>query len=67
MWSSSCMATVCTSDGYFSPSKGCRSNCGGGGGGESATSVYHMYNPEQHGWDLGQVSAYCATWDASKH
>lgn len=62
-------------DDYCSPSKNCQSNCkgggggGGGGGGESASNVratYHFYNPEQHGWDLGAVSAYCSTWDASK-
>lgn len=63
-----------TADDYCSPSKGSQSKCagdcgGGGGGGESASNVlltYHMYNPQQHGWDLGAVSAYCATWDASK-
>ncbi|KAM5561598.1 barwin-like [Rosa sericea] len=60
-----------TSDDYCSPSTGCQSKCsgGGGGGGESASNVrstYDIYNPEQHGWDLGAVSAYCATWDASK-
>ena len=37
--------------------------------GEGATNVrstYHMYQPEQHNWDLMAVSAYCSTWDASK-
>ena len=29
-------------------------------------ATYHYYNPEQHGWDLNAVSAYCATWDANK-
>ncbi|KAF7817826.1 pro-hevein [Senna tora] len=60
-------------DDYCSPSKNCQSNCrgggGGGGGGESASNVratYHYYQPEQHGWDLNAVSAYCSTWDASK-
>ena len=36
---------------------------------QSASNVratYHYYNPEQNGWDLTAVSAYCATWDASK-
>ena len=63
-----------TTDDYCSPSKNCQSNCrggggGGGGGGESASNVratYHYYNPEQHGWDLNAVSAYCSTWDAGK-
>jgi hypothetical protein len=60
-------------DDYCSPSKNCQSNCqgggGGGGGGESASNVratYHYYQPEQHGWDLNAVSAYCSTWDAGK-
>nr|POE93827.1 pro-hevein [Quercus suber] len=67
-----------TGDDYCSPSNGCQSNCqsgsgsGGGssgGGGESASNVratYHLYNPEQNGWNLNAVSAYCATWDADK-
>lgn len=38
---------------------------------QSATNVratYHYYRPAQNNWDLGSpaVSAYCATWDASK-
>ncbi|XP_057960373.1 pathogenesis-related protein PR-4-like [Malania oleifera] len=36
---------------------------------QSASNVratYHFYNPAQNGWDLNAVSAYCATWDASK-
>lgn len=36
---------------------------------QSATNVratYHLYQPEQHNWDLLAVSAYCATWDANK-
>ncbi|KAK7258692.1 hypothetical protein RIF29_24274 [Crotalaria pallida] len=36
---------------------------------QSATNVratYHLYQPEQHNWDLLAVSAYCATWDADK-
>lgn len=59
-------------DDYCSPSKNCQSNCwggGGGGGGESASNVratYHYYQPEQHGWDLYAVSAYCSTWDGGK-
>ncbi|KAL9379181.1 hypothetical protein Peur_027663 [Populus x canadensis] len=55
-------------DDYCSPSKNCQSNCKGGGG-ESASNVratYHLYNPQDHGWDLNAVSAYCSTWDASK-
>ncbi|KAF2287718.1 hypothetical protein GH714_002437 [Hevea brasiliensis] len=63
-----------SSDDYCSPSKNCQSNCkggggGGGGGGGSASNVlatYHLYNPQQHGWDLNAVSAYCSTWDANK-
>ncbi|EXB93231.1 hypothetical protein L484_024570 [Morus notabilis] len=64
-------------DEYCSSSKGCQSNCqgggggggGGGGDGASATNVratYHYYNPEQNGWNLNAVSAYCSTWDAGK-
>ncbi|KAH9699189.1 Barwin domain-containing protein [Citrus sinensis] len=26
----------------------------------------HSYNPEQHGWDLNAVGAYCSTRDANK-
>ena len=67
-----------TGDDYCSPSKSCQSNCqsgsgsgggGNGGGGESASNVratYHLYNPEQNGWNLNAVSAYCSTWDADK-
>ena len=38
---------------------------------QQATNVratYHYYRPAQNNWDLGApaVSAYCATWDASK-
>lgn len=36
---------------------------------QSATNVratYHLYQPEQHNYDLLAVSAYCATWDANK-
>ncbi|WVY94977.1 hypothetical protein V8G54_034065 [Vigna mungo] len=29
-------------------------------------STYHLYQPEQHNWDLRAVSAYCSTWDADK-
>ena len=61
------------SEDHCSPSKNCQSTCwgsgGGGGGGESASNVratYHNYLPEQHGWDLNAVSAYCSTWDAAK-
>ncbi|KAK6911385.1 Chitin-binding, type 1 [Dillenia turbinata] len=62
-----------STDEYCLPSNNCQSNCksggGGGGSGESASNVratYHYYNPEQHGWDLNAVSAYCSTWDANK-
>ncbi|CAI0542222.1 unnamed protein product [Linum tenue] len=59
-----------TTDDHCNPAKNCQSNCrGGGGGGESATNVrstYHLYNPEQNGWSLTAVSAYCSTWDANK-
>lgn len=36
---------------------------------QSASNVratYHLYHPEQNGWDLTAVSAFCATWDANK-
>ncbi|KAH9659295.1 Barwin domain-containing protein [Citrus sinensis] len=36
---------------------------------QSASNVRatsHSYNPEQHGWDLNAVGAYCSTWDANK-
>ncbi|KAK3441845.1 hypothetical protein EUGRSUZ_B02122 [Eucalyptus grandis] len=36
---------------------------------QSASNVratYHYYNPDQNGWNLNAVSAYCATWDANK-
>ncbi|RDX65087.1 Wound-induced protein WIN2, partial [Mucuna pruriens] len=39
------------------------------GYGQSAKNVratYHLYQPEQHNWDLLAVSAFCATWDANK-
>ncbi|PSS24489.1 Wound-induced protein [Actinidia chinensis var. chinensis] len=55
-------------DEYCLPSNNCQSNCKGSGG-ESASNVratYHFYNPEQVGWDLRAVSAYCSTWDADK-
>ncbi|XP_044477605.1 pathogenesis-related protein PR-4-like [Mangifera indica] len=65
-----------STDAYCSPAQGCQSNCnsgggssGGGGGGESASNVratYHFYYPQQNGWDLRAVSAYCSTWDADK-
>ncbi|AQK49231.1 Wheatwin-2-like precursor [Zea mays] len=29
-------------------------------------ATYNFYNPQQNNWDLNAVSAYCATWDASK-
>ncbi|XP_047321391.1 pathogenesis-related protein PR-4-like [Impatiens glandulifera] len=37
--------------------------------GQSASNVratYHLYNPQQIGWDLNTASVYCATWDANK-
>ncbi|CAN0892812.1 Pathogenesis-related protein PR-4B [Linum grandiflorum] len=37
--------------------------------GQSASDVrstYHMYNPELHNWDLTEVRAFCATWDANQ-
>ena len=59
-----------TTDQFCLPSNGCQSNCKRRvGGGESASNVratYHFYNPEQVGWDLRAVSAYCSTWDADK-
>ncbi|KAL9413591.1 hypothetical protein AB3S75_042139 [Citrus x aurantiifolia] len=36
---------------------------------QSASNVratYHLYHPEQIGWDLTAASAFCATWDANK-
>ncbi|KAH9699187.1 Barwin domain-containing protein [Citrus sinensis] len=36
---------------------------------QSASNVRatsHSYNPEQHGWDLNAVGAYCSTRDANK-
>ncbi|GAV86263.1 Chitin_bind_1 domain-containing protein/Barwin domain-containing protein [Cephalotus follicularis] len=52
----------------------CQSNCaggggsggGGGGGASNVRATYHYYNPQDNGWDLNAVSAYCATWDANK-
>ncbi|GLJ23969.1 hypothetical protein SUGI_0455650 [Cryptomeria japonica] len=29
-------------------------------------ATYHLYNPQNIGWDLNKASAYCATWDANK-
>ncbi|KAK7344175.1 hypothetical protein VNO77_13507 [Canavalia gladiata] len=37
--------------------------------GQSANNVratYHLYNPQNIGWNLITASAYCATWDANK-
>ncbi|KAL3381670.1 hypothetical protein AABB24_001670 [Solanum stoloniferum] len=58
---------------YCSPSQGCQSQCSGSGpapgSGDSAQNVratYHIYNPQNVGWDLNAVSAYCSTWDADK-
>jgi hypothetical protein len=63
-----------TTDDYCLPSNNCQSNCksgsgSGSGGGQSASNVratYHFYKPEQNGWNLNAVSAYCSTWDANK-
>lgn len=36
---------------------------------QSASNVratYHLYNPQNIGWDLMAASVFCATWDASK-
>ncbi|KAA8544910.1 hypothetical protein F0562_019695 [Nyssa sinensis] len=59
-----------STDEFCLPSNNCQSNCRpSGGGGESASNVratYHYYNPEQVGWDLRAVSAYCSTWDADR-
>ncbi|KAJ8627106.1 hypothetical protein MRB53_020413 [Persea americana] len=58
-----------STDEYCSPSQGCQSNCGGSsppGEGTLVRSTYHFYNPEQHGWNLNAVSAFCSTWDADK-
>ncbi|NP_001315589.1 wound-induced protein WIN1-like precursor [Solanum lycopersicum] len=58
---------------YCSPSQGCQSQCRGGptptptpGGGAQVRATYHIYNPQNVGWDLNAVSAYCSTWDANK-
>lgn len=60
-----------TTDDHCSPAKNCQSNCRGSSdtGGGTATNVratFHFYNPEQNGWDLRAVSAFCSTWDADK-
>ncbi|XP_060168049.1 pathogenesis-related protein PR-4-like [Lycium barbarum] len=37
--------------------------------GQSANNVratYHLYNPQNIGWDYLRASVYCATWDANK-
>ena len=36
---------------------------------QSATNVratYHLYNPQNIGWDYLRASVFCATWDANK-
>nr|AFK82275.1 PR-4 protein [Chimonanthus praecox] len=36
---------------------------------QSASNVratYHIYNPQQIGWDYNTASVFCATWDANK-
>ncbi|GAB2287444.1 Wound-induced protein win2 [Dionaea muscipula] len=66
-----------STDAYCSPANNCQSNCNGGGGGgggggdigEGANNVratYHLYNPQNNGWSLYAVSAYCSTWDGDK-
>ncbi|KAJ9180096.1 hypothetical protein P3X46_008381 [Hevea brasiliensis] len=61
-----------STDEYCSPDHNCQSNCkdsGEGVGGGSASNVlatYHLYNSQDHGWDLNAASAYCSTWDANK-
>ena len=40
-----------------------------GAAAQSATDVratYHLYNPQDIGWDYIRASVYCATWDANK-
>ncbi|KAL3381668.1 hypothetical protein AABB24_001668 [Solanum stoloniferum] len=58
---------------YCSPSQGCQSQCSGsgpapgqGGSAQNVRATYHIYNPQNVGWDLNAVSAYCSTWDANK-
>ncbi|KAL4343481.1 hypothetical protein HN51_061777 [Arachis hypogaea] len=61
---------------YCSPDAGCQSNCWGGPTptptpptptpGTPVRATYHYYLPEQNGWDLMAVSAYCSTYDANK-
>lgn len=29
-------------------------------------TTYHYYYPEQNGWDLYKVSAYCSTWKGNQ-
>ncbi|XP_060667697.1 pathogenesis-related protein PR-4-like [Ziziphus jujuba] len=29
-------------------------------------ATYHLYNPENIGYDLSEANAFCATWDADK-
>lgn len=29
-------------------------------------ATYHYYYPEQNGWDLYKVSAYCSTWKGNQ-
>ncbi|KAM3290373.1 Wound-induced protein WIN2 [Capsicum baccatum] len=56
---------------YCSPSQGCQSQCSGSGptpegSAQNVRATYHLYNPQNVGWDLNAVSAYCSTWDANK-
>ncbi|GAB4836049.1 hypothetical protein Ancab_000966 [Ancistrocladus abbreviatus] len=41
---------------------------GGGSNGQGATirAMYHLYNPQENGWNLYAVSAFCSTWDGNK-
>ncbi|KAJ0981631.1 hypothetical protein J5N97_009886 [Dioscorea zingiberensis] len=42
--------------------------CSGAGDAQESivTATYHDYNAEQHNWDLGAASTFCATWDADQ-
>lgn len=58
---------------YCSPSQGCQSQCSGSGpaptpegSAQNVRATYHLYNPQNVGWDLYAVSAYCSTWDGNK-
>ncbi|KAL9261035.1 Pro-hevein-like protein [Drosera capensis] len=63
-----------STDAYCSTANHCQSQCHGGNTpssdiGEGANNVratYHLYNPQDNGWSLYAVSAYCSTWDGDK-